>query len=191
MIKQTITIIIVTALVFFGLGFVFADYYKSDSNNGTFQDGWNAAKQRLIDSGLAPMMEEDIEITLVDGKVKQINGDKIILSIHPLGPLTDPELDERIVQIDNNTKFYQLKEKDEAQYQEEMEEFDNRIEEQEEQIDNLEIDIKPIFPPEMFIREEVSFSNIKIDQELAVIAQEDIKDTKEFKAVEIVVQSIN
>ena len=117
--KQTITIIIIV-LVSFGLGFYLNDYYKSVTNDNTFQAGWDAAKQRLEETGFFPTMEEDTEVAFVNGEIKEIKDNKISLEIYPLEPLADPELDNRIVEVDENTKIYQLVEKDQAEYQKEM-----------------------------------------------------------------------
>ena len=184
MTKQTIITIIIIALIFFGIGFVFANYYKLDSNNNTYQAGWDAAKQRLEESGFVPMIE-DMEITSVSGEVEQIQDNKISLSIYVLEPLADPSLDSRIIEVDENTKIYQLIEKNQEQLQKEMDEFNQKMQEQ---TNNPEITSEPIMPPELFNRQEISFNNLQIGQQITVLAQEDIKDKKEFKAVEINIQ---
>ncbi|MBU2579532.1 hypothetical protein KKF19_00960 [Patescibacteria group bacterium] len=184
MTKQITTIIVITALVFFGLGFAFANYYKPDSGSDTYQAGWDAAKQRLEESGFAPMMG-DMEITSISGIVKVIKDNNIYLKIQPLTLLADSDLDNRIIETDENTKIYQFKEKDQAQYQAEMEGFNQKMEEQ---MGNFEATAEPIMPPEMFIKTEISFNDIKVGQQITVTAQENIKDIKEFKAIEIIVQ---
>jgi len=182
MIKQIIITIII-ALVFFGLGFISADYYKSYVNN-TFEDGWDAAKQRLEETGFAPMMI-DTEITSINGEVQEIKNNKIYIKTYSLEPLADIELDNRIIEIDDNTKIYQLVEKDQKQLQREISEFEQKMQEQ---MNNPENMMEPVMPPELYIKQEISLADIEIGQQIVVTAEEDIKDKKEFKAIEIIVQ---
>ena len=185
MFKQIFTIIII-AIIFFGLGFYLSSIYKPVAGDNTFEAGWEAAKQRLSETGFMSLIE-GMEIKSVDGEVKQIQDNKISLKIRPLEPLADPDLDNRIVEVDQNTKIYKLVEKDQAQYQKEMEEFNRRMEEQ---MKNPEAVTELVVPPEPYNKEEISLADIKVGQRIAVSAQENIKDKKQFKAVEITVQPL-
>ncbi|MEA2113267.1 MAG: hypothetical protein U9P63_01235, partial [Patescibacteria group bacterium] len=159
MTKQTITIIII-ALTCLGLGYFagFMGIGTIQSPENTYQAGWDAAKQRLAETGFAPMME-DIEITFVSGTIQEIKDNKIYLKIQPLTPLADPELDNRIIETDANTKIYKLVEKNQEEYQREMEEFDQKMREQ---MENPEAAGEPIMPPEIFIKEEANFSALEV-----------------------------
>ena len=184
MTKQTTIIII--ALIFFILGFVSNNIYdKQIKGDDTFQAGWQAAKQRLAESNFMPIME-DMEITFISGEVTEVQGNKISLKIQPLEPLADPELDNRIVEIDENTKIYQLVEKDQVEYQKEMEEFNKKMMEQ---MENPEAMAELDQYPEPYIKEEASLDNIQVGQTINVEAQENIKDVKQFKVIEIIIQS--
>lgn len=182
--KQIITIIII-ALISFGLGFVGNIYYKSTTDD-TFQAGWDAAKQRLEESGFYPMMER-IEVKIATGEVKQIQDNKISLKIYPLEPLADPDLDDRIIEVDENTKIYQLVERDQVEYQKELEEFNRRMEEQ---MANPETMAELGEYPEPYTKQEINLTDIEIGQQITVLAQKDIKDTKQFKAIEITIQFV-
>ena len=142
--SKTITTIIITALIFFGLGYLVASRIITTTTQttgpDTFQAGWQAAKQRLAESGFAPPMLEGMEITSVSGEFKQIKNKQISLNIHPLEPLADPELDNRVIEVDTNTKIYQPIEKDREQYQKEMEEFNRKMQEQ---MENPEAVVEP------------------------------------------------
>ena len=180
--KQTIIII---ALISFGLGFIGNIYYKSTTDD-TFQSGWEAAKQRLEEIGYFPMME-GMEITSVNGRVEEVKDNKISLKISPLEPLADSDLDNRIVEVDENTKIYQLVGRDMAEYQKETEEFNQRMQEQ---MANPETMADLGEYPEPYTKEEISLADIEIGQQITVRTEEDIKDTKQFKAIEITVQSV-
>ena len=185
--KQTITTIII-ALVFFGLGFYSGRLYPIGlKGENTFEAGWQAAKQRLSETGFMPMFGKDMEITSLSGEVKEVKGNKISLKISPLEPLADPNLDNRIVEVDEKTKIYRLIEKDPAQYQAEMEEFERKMGEE---MENPEEIPEPVVFPEMYNKEEAGLADIEVDQRISVKTEEDIKEVKQFKAVEITIQSV-
>ena len=182
--KQTITTIII-ALVFFGLGFYSGRLYPIGlKGENTFEAGWQAAKQRLSETGFMPMFGEDMAITSLSGEVKD---NRISLKISPLEPLADPDLDNRIVEVDEKTKIYRLIEKDPAQYQAEMEEFERKMGEE---MENPEEIPEPVVFPEMYNKEEAGLADIEVDQRISVKTEEDIKEVKQFKAVEITIQSV-
>jgi len=187
----------VVALIFFSLGYLIGSAKVSPTGKlaisaNTFQAGWEAAKKRLADSGFAAPMA-NLEINNVSGQVTAIQDNAITLKIRPLEPLADPSLDERIVKVDANTKIYTLEQKDQAEYQKEMADFDKKMQEQ------LKNPPKPgetpaaaagaIMPPEFFVKKEASISDIKVGMNINVIAADkDIKNTKQFSAAEINLQ---
>ena len=185
------------ALIFFSLGYLIGSAKVSPTGKlaisaNTFQAGWEAAKKRLADSGFAAPMA-NLEINNVSGQVTAIQDNAITLKIRPLEPLADPSLDERIVKVDANTKIYTLEQKDQAEYQKEMADFDKKMQEQ------LKNPLEPgqapaaaagaIMPPEFFVKKEASISDIKVGMNINVIAADkDIKNTKQFSAAEINLQ---
>jgi len=181
--KKTKQIIIVTstAIVFLIIGMAITA--------GEYQAGWNAAEQRLIETGFAPMMGMgDTEIKTVMGTIQEVNNDKIILKIFPLEPLADSSLDIRVVEI-ANAKIYKFIEKDQEQFQKEMKEFDAKMEKQVENFNPEVVDMsEPLMPPDMFTKQLVSLNDIKVGQQLTVETNTDIKEVKQFKASEIAIQ---
>lgn len=189
----------VVALIFFSLGYLIGSAKVSPTGKlaisaNTFQAGWEAAKKRLADSGFAAPMA-NLEINNVSGQVTAIQDNAITLKIRPLEPLADPSLDERIVKVDANTKIYTLEQKDQAQYQKEMEDFNKKMQEQ------LKNPPKPgqapippvgdVGPPEFFVKKEASISDIKVGMNINVIAADkDIKNAKQFSAAEINLQPV-
>ncbi len=184
--KKIIIISIIVAIVSLTLGYLIGASFGKISfglsqlakEDNSFQAGWDAAKQRLAESGFVPMMGEEFEITAVSGEVKEIKDNKISLKIYPLGPLSDPELDNRILEVDENTKIYQLVQKDQDQFQREMDEFQQKTEEQ---MDSPEDIIEPIMFPEPQTKQEVAFSEIKIGQQITAMAEGDIKEQKNLR----------
>lgn len=195
--KKTIIISLVVALVFFTLGYLIGGINITPTGQlvkgaNTFQAGWDAAKQRLADSGFfAPM--GNFEINNVSGEVIAVKDNAITLKIRPLEPLADPSLDERIVKVDANTKIYTLEQKDQAEYQKEMADFDKKMQEQlKNPLEPGQAPIPPVGdvgPPEFFVKKEASISDIKVGMNINVIAADkDIKNTKQFSAAEINLQ---
>lgn len=180
MLKQIIIYTLI-AILGFGLGFGFAYLDKKQSQENAYQEGWDAAKQRLQEAGYLPFVAE--EIFWLEGRVERVEQDKITLKIFSFDPLADPDLDIRIVWMDSNTKVYQLKPKEPAEYQKEEAEFFKKMEEQ---AISPELFKKPI--PQT-PREPAQLSDIKQGQEIMVVSDADIRDKKQFKAVEVVIQS--
>jgi len=192
--KPTIIISLIVALVFFSLGYFLRDIkvnpigQLTKETNNTYQDGWDAAKKRLVDSGFIPATS-NFEIKNVSGQVIAVQGDAVILKIAPLEPLADSNLDERIVKIDAGTKIYALEQKDPAQYQSEMAEFNKKMQEQLKNPPKPDQAPSNIVLPEFFIKKEISLSDIKVGEKINVTATDkDIKNTKQFSAAEITIQ---
>ena len=189
MIKQIIISVII-AILFFSLGFGLGDKASSVTQpTGTgvavedsFQSGWNAAKERLEETGFMPPTAE--EIKTVYGVVQEISGQEFKIKINPLEPLAEPDLDLRIVKIDDNTKVYQLKQKSMETIIKEEQEFEKKMQEQ----FDSEFEGEFLTPPEQYTKEKVDFANIKPDQRINVTAEQNIKDLKEFRAEEILIQ---
>ncbi len=179
-------IIIIVAVVFFIFGYILSSQINLPAKIGpagqnTFQAGWSAAKQRLAEF-MPPLTQG--EIKSLSGQVQKIEGSKISLKIRPLEPLADPALDNRLAETDNNTKIYKLVQKDAAEYQKEMKEFTKKMEEQ---MKNPSERPAPLMPPEMYAKKESALSALKAGDQITVIAQENIREKREFKAVEIVI----
>lgn len=197
MLKQTQGTIIISvfiAVIFFGLGYITSKSHKqlcpqpTNEQKGDFQAGWDAAKQRLSETGFMPMLDdiESMEIKTANGEVTEINGNKISVKIYPLEPLADPEMDNRVIEVDENTKIYQLILKDQTEFQKELDEFRKKIDER---VNNLEGKTEPLTPPSGFIEQESSLTAIQVGQQITVTAEQDIKNLKQFKAIEIIIQS--
>jgi len=197
MTKKTILMVAGIALIFI-LGILIGAKTKSKSTaisqlsggKDTFQAGWEAAKKRLADSGFASMGLSGLEIKNLIGEVKKIENNKITLKTAPLEPLADPELDERIVLISNNTKIYKYEEKDAAVYKQEMEEFNKKMQQQLRPTSETSTPSSPIVPPEFRTKKEAAVSDLKENQRINVIAAENIKDKKEFTAIEIDIEGM-
>ena len=198
--KQILLSILITAFIFGSLGFYLnqpTEKYKFSASNklknnqeinnnqkDTFQAGWDAAKKRLVETGFAPEINNEIEVKMVTGEIMGIKDNKINLKINPLTPLADADLDDRIVLINKNSLIYKLVEKNQQKQEEEMKEFEEKIMKNK----NLNQEFESPMPPEFFNKEKIKISDIEIGQRVSVMAQKDIKEVKEFTAEEIIIQ---
>ncbi|MBU2416637.1 hypothetical protein KKA89_01445, partial [Patescibacteria group bacterium] len=160
----------------------------TNEQKGDFQAGWDAAKQRLSEVGyFEPFLGETQEIKTINGQIETIKDNIINLKIRLLEPLSDPELDSRVIEVDENTKIYKSISKDHDKLRQELEEYRKALEKyvtQKEQPNE-----KGPVSPESFIKQEADLSDIAEGQQITVIAEQDIKDSKQFKASEIIIQS--
>jgi len=174
------TIIIILILISFGFGYFIGSDIATDKT-------WQKAKERLDEYITWP---EEMEITSISGEVQQIQGNKISLKISPLEPLADPSLDYRVVEVDEDTEFYRLLEKNEEQYQKEIEEFDQRTEGEMIGPEGEVTEAAEIAPPDSYTQEEISLADIEVGQRINVRTEENIKEVKQFKAVSVTVQVV-
>lgn len=176
--KQIIISIVITAVVFSVVGFWGNKLIKIPKNeDNDFQAGWEAAKQRLIENRF---MAEDYaikEVRAIEGRVEEIKDKEIIFKSFLSNPLDDPELKNRIAQIDDNTKFYKQTEKDVEEYEREVEEYEKA---QEAHQENVAFPVK-------FHYEQAGLTDIEVNQQILVAAEEDIKEAKYIKAAEIII----
>lgn len=190
--KNTIILVIISALVFAYLGFAGARMFqfpsqieKLFSQRNTFQTGWNAAEDRLNENKFFPLMNEEIEVRSINGRVKEVGDNQVDLEIYLFDPLADSELDNRIVEVDENTKIYQAIAKDAAQYQEEAERLKEEIEMEIAASGSFPNSVVPIEP---YIKAEINLADIKTGQSIMAIAEGNIRNEKQFLAKEIVIQ---
>lgn len=174
--KTQLFIIILIALIFFGLGYVFSIWKNQvpiDKNN-TFQAGWDAAQARITDSGILRNDKENVEMREVLGEIKEISDNKITLKIQALSLLADAALDTRMIVVDPATKIYSLEMKSLKEYGAELSAYNKLPQNQ-----------QPATPPDNFKKTEISITDLQVGQMIIAKADKNIKDMKEFNATEI------
>ncbi|MFH1523061.1 MAG: hypothetical protein ABIE43_04575 [Patescibacteria group bacterium] len=200
--KQLFITILVTAIIFTSVGYIGASNFnlcnltQSDTKTvpagqNTYQSGWEAAKKRLAETGYATGMMNEMEIKSIHGQVEKVEGNKITLKTRPLEPLADPDLDTRIITVDNQTKITMQKQKDQAEYQKEMEDYSQKMQANNEAMMKAEPGEAPApltdmpMPPTMYTTKTGSISDIKKDANITITADKNIKNEKQFTALEI------
>ena len=157
--------------------------------NNSFQAGWDAARDRIAQSPLYKAFMSNDEIKSVTGIIQKIDGDKITVKIQPLDPLADPDLDVRIITVDADTKIFLAVQKDQAQLEKETKDWQDKMMQTQKPVDDSRIPI-PIMPPNPFNLKDIKLSDLQSNQAIEVIADEKIKDKKEFTAIQIEAQEI-
>jgi len=177
-IKQTIAISFITSLVVALLAF--SGGYFIGQTKVVNNQNINKVSDKPQEKQDAPL-EENREIYILSGTVKEINDDNILINIS--------KSDERIVEIDGNTKIYVLEEKSHDQYQKEMDEYLKKLKDRESsQLKLPDITAMPSassLAPGLFAEKIGTKSDIKSGITLTVFANQNIKDIKQFKAAEI------
>ncbi len=196
MIKKTILFIFI--LIIFGIGVITgpALNFNKKSNNGTsnsFKAGWDAAMKRFKENGIGPMIDNEIEIKNLQGRIEEIKENKINLKLSYINPLSDPDLDVRIIEIDK-AKIYKMEQKDQETFQKEIDEFNKKIKITEKTSITSSPSIQELTPlltpPNILVKKEISAADLRVGQQITVTSQNNIKNSKNFSAEEIVIESI-
>ena len=163
-------------------------------SQNTYQAGWNAAEQKLAQSGMVPGLDSNIPIKSISGTVEKIDGNKLTVKIVPLDPLADPSTLERTVDVDNSTQFFQMVQKDPQEYQQEMAAFQKTMQSQTQaQTSNTanktnSAQPQTATPPMPFDKKQISLSDLKAGMQISITSNSDIKTAQEFTATEIDIQ---
>ncbi|MCF7815522.1 MAG: hypothetical protein K9M10_02035 [Candidatus Pacebacteria bacterium] len=167
-----------------GIGLTFL-YFKepplqqeeSRSPESYYQEGFDAAKKRVLDSNLGSVFITSDDIRSVSGNVTEIKENLISVRVNSLSPFEDPELNERIIVIGPNTKILALVQKSQEVMRAEMEAF---------AVATSSIGATSLpTPPTPFSLIPTEVSNIQVGNLITITAIENIKDIKEFTASEI------
>ena len=122
----------------------------------------------------------------VCGKITEINLKEIILqaNFYPASPIESLEMADKVkrrVVLTDNTQIVEQIEKS-LKEQGEYQEIDT------ETLSDLDLEINFITPPEFLREVSISLSEIEVDDEICVVANENIKDKDEFFAQKIILR---
>jgi len=187
--KKNIIIYFIIAVIFFSVGFMLSlgiNKYTSgkqiDSSN-TYQAGWEAARERLYKTGYLQLPDWQTPIKEILGNINNVSNSKITIITEPLDPLADPDLNNRIVEINSNTKIFHYAKKSKEQYDKELEEFNSKYKEK----DWMNKPDSDILPPSNYYLAETVKDDLQTGQQIRVKASQDIKNEKQFIAEEITI----
>ena len=156
------------------------------NTQNTYQAGWDAAREKIAKSPQGMMIQSSAETKSISGTVQKIDGNKIIIKALLIDPLADQNLETRIIDVDSNTKIVINTQKDSAQFQKEMQAFQESMKNQA-SVDQT-TPREPIMPPTPFEQKEIKVSDLKENQQISVTANDVIGDKNEFAAAMITAQ---
>ena len=178
---QYIGAVIVGILVGAGASFVYFKQAPVSDTNNSYQAGYDAAKKRVLDSSIGAMLHTPDDIRTLPGVVTAVSGNRITINTKPMNPFDDPALDERIVVVTTDTKIFKLSQKDPKVFQAEMDAFTKKMQ-------GGKVSPQGLIPPDMFIKAQVSVTDITVGNTVSVTAKQNIKSVKEFSASEVQIQ---
>jgi hypothetical protein len=175
--KKTITILLIL-IIGIAVGFTAGRYSKSGSKSSSSKTADSNCEAKL--EKVKTMLPSVSETKFIFGKIKEIKNDAIMLEAASINPLeTSPSI--RTVTIKDGAKFIKSEFKDNAVFQKEMDEYQKTAAAQ---TDKTQI----LAPPTPFTEKEITFSDLKVDDQISVEASENIEDKDSFEAVKITLQ---
>ncbi len=165
-----ITIIILIFVLGLVIGFTIAAKVFSTALNNQNRDTITATQSQN-------KIWNSMIIKNINGLVEKIDNNKLTVKITLAEPLVGSNSNEKTVDIDGNTKFFQLTQKDSKEYQKEIANFQESI--------KAPTAVQTTQPPIPFNKTQINFSDIKPNQQVLITSASDIKNAQEFKATEI------
>ena len=136
----------------------------------------------LREKGILPPEPESI--TDVYGKAKNIEDNELLVIVEerfddPLGEFLSKEV---IIKINAETEIFKLEEKSFEIFEEEQIEFDQQMSQYDAEIPG------ELMPPDPFIKVTINLSDIKEDDFITALSENDFKGKTEFTAISIQVE---
>lgn len=178
---QYIVAVIVGIIVGVGASFVYFKQAPASIGGGTYQEGFDTARARVLESPMGMIFKTPDDIRTISGAVTAISGNQITIHTESQNPFDDPALADRTITLSSDTKITKLSQGAPADFQAEMDAFMKKMQ------SGKDVGLLPPVPPEP-ARTTVEVSGIKVGDTLTVTATENIKIMKEFTASEIQIQ---
>lgn len=149
------------------------------ANQGkSYEDGWNAAHERLKQSGL--LRPESEKIFELSGTITAISGNDVAFLTDQVvtDPLAEQAPTDRIIKINSQTRIYKSTVKNREELSEEVAAYEKTLAE-------LEPGATPPPPPSPIRETEITINDLKTDDVISVTSEQNIKFIAEFIAREI------
>lgn len=175
---QYIGVLIAGLLVGVGASFVYFKQAPASIGGGTYQEGFETAKNLVLNSPMGMMFRAPDDIRAISGTVTTVGGNSIVIHTQSQNPFDDPALFDRTIVLKKDTKITKVTQEDAKVLQAKMDAFMKNIQA------GKSAGATPPMPLEP-TRTTVSVSSIAVGDILTVIAVENVKSMKEFSATEI------
>jgi len=153
---------------------------KAMMKKGTYEEGFEAARMKLQESGFLPPAVTDIRT--LSGSVKSVGDGSFVLesSFRNPNPLDEKKYpSERTVSATAETKIFRQEAKNPEEQQREFAAFQRALQQGQ----------TGVVPPQPFNRVEIKLSELRPGDIVTATAAENILDAASFSATEIIVQS--
>ncbi len=175
---QYVGMLVIGLIIGAGASFAFLKSSPTTGND-SYQAGFDAAKQLVLDSSLGGMFKTPDDIRSLSGTVTAISGNQLTLHTQSTNPFDDPALADRTVLINASTTVVKLAQKDPKTFQTEMNAFMKATQSGTSQ---------PATPPEPFTRVPATVADIAVGNVVTVSAADNVKTAKSFTASQIQIQ---
>jgi len=167
--------LIIGLAVGYGMGRVTLGPSTGTGVKGTYEDGYNAAKAKLLQSGVFPPTMT--EVKSLSGQVKSVGDNSFVLttnlrSPNPLEELTAPA--DRTVTLASDAKVYRQTPLSPDEFQKEMAAFQKSMSSGE-----------PGTPPTPYKTEEITLKDLKVGDTVTVEADTNILSEASFAATKV------
>lgn len=157
---------------------------SNDSQNDSPQVGSNTAEEDS-QSSVGEGVLAGAEVKIISGTIEKIDGNKLTVKINSTESSTDSNLETRIITVDPNTAITLTVQSDLAEFQKKMQEFRDRMMKLQEETSPSQDPALLVPPTPSLEKKDGSLSDLKENYQVLIIANEDIKNKKEFTATEI------
>ncbi len=188
MYKKIVIISVSISVIFFVLGFLSSSFklrgFSFDEElKKSYDMGWEEAKLRFGKVCVLPVIsQENLEIKAFYGEIKEIKNGEIVIKANPIAFSNEKEVIKNVF-IKSDTKIQKLIQKNEAEYNLEIEAYSKKI--------NLQSPEPAVIPPARFIKQDIDVSSLKVGQKITVSAKEDVKNIDRVTALEILLDLEN
>ena len=145
-----------------------------------FEDGVEFTEARFLKVLPELAYDKDRSIYSLSGEVTSVEETKITFALNsPIYPLDPIELDERTVLISQNVEITKRFERNQEQFEKELQEFELSFE------NRNENNFQDIDPPERYVNEIIDILEIQVGDRIRVFSESDIHFEKEITATKI------
>lgn len=170
-----IILLSLVAGIFLGYRFEFGQKNTVNVAN-EYDKGWEECRARYKELANTQSYEAEVEIRFLTGKIVKTDLNTINIDIIKFDYNADPNLDTRIIKIDDNTSINKVVKKDNEEYMEELGIYNKNFDNGQEQ------------PPSEFKEIGINSTELKIGQNVQVWVEQDVRNIKEFTASKILIE---
>lgn len=126
-------------------------------------------------------LSDNFEFFNITGQVKSVQDKKITITAKTFDSVSDLKMENRVIIVDENTKYYISQKKDEMAYKKELAEYSEKVE-----VLKENSPIPP--PPSAYEKKPAAFSDVGSGNKITVFSKNNLRKQAEINAAEIVIE---